>query len=242
MRALFLIMIFLQFEHYSNAQEKVNFFAADSLKITADLYLKDYSYPFILLFHQFDGSRGEFKEIAYRLLKLNYNCLAVDLRVGEKINYIQNETAERANAKGLPNNFIDAKKDIEAAIKYVSKFNRSSVILLGSSFSASLCLITAKENNTVKAVIAFSPGEFLRPEIDVKESITGLNKPVFVSSTELEYQYILKLMSGISDEYKTIYKPKSGNGVHGAKALWKSSESSDECWLELLLFFKRIRE
>jgi hypothetical protein len=242
MRALFLIMIFLQIEHYSIAQEKVNFFAADSLKITADLYLKDYSYPFILLFHQFDGSRGEFTEIANRLLKLNYNCVAVDLRVGEKINYVQNETAERANAKGLRNNFIDAKKDIEAAIKYVSKFNRNSVILFGSSFSASLCLITAKENNNVKAVVAFSPGEFFRPEIDVKESISGLNIPIFVSSTELEYEYILKLMSGISDEYKTIYKPKSGGGVHGAKALWKSSESSDECWLELLLFFKRIRE
>jgi len=241
MRALFLIMIFLQIELNCHAQEKISFFAADSLKITADLYFKDYSCPFILLFHQSDASRGEFIEIAPRLLKLNYNCLAVDLRVGEKINYILNETSERAKAINLPQNLIDAKKDIEAAIKYVSKFNKNSVILFGSSFSASLCLITAKENSNVKAVVAFSPGEFFRPEVIVKDLIEGLNKPVFVSSTDLEYEYILQLMSGISEKYKTIYKPKSGKGVHGAKELWKTSESSDECWLELLLFFKKIR-
>jgi dienelactone hydrolase len=242
MRAIFAIIIFLQIQYYCIAQEKVSFYAADSLKITADLYLKNYELPFILLFHQADASRGEYTEIANRLLNLNYNCLAVDLRIGENINYIRNETAERAKVKGIQLNFIDAKKDIEAAIKYVSKFNKNPVILFGSSFSASLCLLTAKENKHVKSVIAFSPGEFFRPEIDVKDNISGLKIPVFISCTDLEYQYVLQLTTGISDQYKTIYRPKSGGGVHGAKALWKSSESSDECWLELLLFFKRINE
>jgi hypothetical protein len=242
MRAILLIMFFLCLEQYCIAQEKVSFFASDSLKITADLYLKDYTLPFILLFHQTDGSRGEFIEIANRLLNLSYNCLAVDLRVGDEINYIPNETAERANHKGLQQNLIDAEKDIEAAIKYVSKFNRNPVILFGSSFSASLCLIAAKEYGNIKAVIAFSPGEYFRPEVVVKDIISGLKIPVFVSSTELEYEYILQLMSGISDEHKTLYKPKIGKGMHGAKALWKSSESSNECWLELLLFFKKIKD
>jgi hypothetical protein len=241
MRAIFLIMIFLQIELFCIAQEKVSFYSSDSLKITADLYLKGYEYPFILLFHQADASRGEFTEIANRLRNLDYNCLAVDLRVGDKINYIQNETAERAKSKGLTQNFIDAKKDIQAAISFVSKFNKNSVILFGSSYSASLCLITAKENNHVKAVVAFSPGEFLRPDVIVKDFITGLGKPIFIYSTELEYEYVMQLMSGVAEQYKTIYKPKNSNGVHGAKALWKSSESSDESWLELLLFFKKIR-
>jgi pimeloyl-ACP methyl ester carboxylesterase len=242
MRGIFLIIVFLQIEYYCFAQEKVTFFAADSLKITADLYLKDYNLPFILLFHQDDASRGEFKEIANRLLNLNYNCLAVDLRVGDKINYIQNETAERAKSKGQPQNFIDVEKDIDAAIKFVSKFNRKPVILFGSSFSASLCLVVAKDNNQIKAVIGFSPGEYFRPELVVKDKIAGLKIPVFISSTELEYEYILHLMTGVSDEYKTIFKPKSSKGVHGAKTLWKLSESSDECWLELLLFFKKIKD
>jgi hypothetical protein len=79
-----------------SGQEKVSFFSDDSLKITADLYLKDYNLPFILLFHQEDASRGEYTEIATRLKKLDYNCLAVDLRAGEKMNYVQNESAERA--------------------------------------------------------------------------------------------------------------------------------------------------
>jgi hypothetical protein len=241
MRAIFLIMIFLQIESCCIAQEKVSFFSADSLKITADLYLKGYDLPFVLLFHQSDASRGEYIEIANRLLNLNYNCLAVDLRIGEKINYIRDETAERAKLKGLSQNFIDAKKDIDASIKYVSKYNNNSVILFGSSFSASLCLITAKNNTHVTAVIAFSPGEFLRPDVIVKDFIAGMEIPVFVYSTEMEYEYVVQLMSGISDQYKSIYKPKNGKGIHGAKALWKSSEYSDECWLDLLLFFKKIK-
>jgi alpha-beta hydrolase superfamily lysophospholipase len=80
----------------SIAQEKINFTASDHLKISADLYLKDQTLPFIILCHQANSSRGEYFEIASRLQKLGYNCLAIDLRAGESMNYVKNETAERA--------------------------------------------------------------------------------------------------------------------------------------------------
>ncbi len=95
MRFTFSILMLLTTMN-SHAQQVVTFPAKDGLKITADLYLKDYQLPFILLFHQGESSRGEYTEIAARLLKLDYNCLAVDLRAGEKMNYISNETAMRA--------------------------------------------------------------------------------------------------------------------------------------------------
>jgi dienelactone hydrolase len=235
------ILFFILAAINSLAQEKVTFYSEDSLKITADLYMKDYNLPFILLFHQGGSSRGEYKDIAPRLQKLEYNCLAVDLRSGDKMNYVNNETATRAQNEKKPHTYLDAQKDIKAAITYIRKTNNQPVILLGSSFSASLCLMVAKNNPKVIAVIAFSPGEYFRPEKVVKDEIAGLTQPIFISATELEDDFISQLISGIPEENRFIFTPSKGKGGHGAKMLWNSNESSDECWLELLLFFKKVR-
>ncbi|MBN1598382.1 MAG: dienelactone hydrolase family protein [Bacteroidales bacterium] len=223
------------------SQKKISFYASDSLKITADLYLKDYKLPFILLFHQGGASRGEYTEIAARLMKLDYNCLAVDLRSGGKMNYVINETAQRALEMTKKVEFADARKDILASINYIRKFNKKPVILFGSSYSASLCLIVASETPDVKAVVALSPGEYFRPELIVKDEISDINVPVFISSTSLEYEYIIQMISPIPSENVSIFRPGKGRGSHGAKMLWQESDSSDECWLELLMFFKKIR-
>jgi pimeloyl-ACP methyl ester carboxylesterase len=241
MRAIFLSLFYSFIFLKGNAQEKINFFTSDNLKITADLYLNDSNRPFIILCHQANSSRGEYLEIANRLLKLDYNCLALDLRVGDNINYIKNETAERAINENIPHSFIDAKKDIEASIQYLKKYTHQPIILFGSSYSASLCLLVAKNNLNIKAVIAFSPGEYFRPELVVKDAIIGLNVPVFASATAFEYNYVIQLLSGINDNLKTIYSPAAGKGLHGAKELWPTSETSDECWLQLLLFFQKIK-
>jgi pimeloyl-ACP methyl ester carboxylesterase len=241
MRAIFLSILYFFILLKGIAQEKIGFFASDNLKITADLYLKDKNLPFIILCHQANSSRGEYSEIANRLLKLNYNCLAVDLRAGDNINYIKNETAERAINNNIPHSFLDAKKDIEASIQYLKKYTHKPIILFGSSYSASLCLLIAKNNLNVQAVIAFSPGEYFRPELVVKDAIAGLDVPVFASATTIEYNYVIQLLSGINENLKTIYTPASGSGLHGAKELWQTSETSDQCWLQLLLFFQKFK-
>jgi len=222
------------------SQEKVSFYSSDSLKITADLYLNNYQSPFILLFHQSESSRGEYKSIAPKLQKLGYNCLAVDLRCGSKTNYIENETAQRAHERYFPSRNIDALKDMEAAIAYIRKFNRNKVILFGSSYSASLALLIAKGLPEIQAVIAFSPGEYFRPEISIKDTITGLSVPVFIASTEMEYNYVAEMLSGIDNKYKTLFKPEKGRGIHGAKALWENSQDYDACWFQLTCFFGHL--
>ena len=68
-------------------KKKVTFTAEDGLEITADLYVEKEEYPYILLFHQAESSRGEYNETAIKLAKLRYNCLAVDLRSGNNSNY-----------------------------------------------------------------------------------------------------------------------------------------------------------
>jgi dienelactone hydrolase len=242
MRSVYSILIFLIALLKLHAQERVSFLSSDQLEITADLYLKDPNLPFIILCHQENSSRGEFREISGRLLKLDFNCLALDLRSGESMNFINNLTAEKARSQNLPHSLLDSRKDIEAAIQYIKKFNVHSVILFGSSYSASLCLLIAMNSAEVRSVIAFSPGEYFRPELVVKDAIAGLNIPVFVSVTNLEFEYVSDMLSAIPENLKTIYKPAKSQGVHGAKALWQASETSNECWLELLLFFKKIKE
>jgi dienelactone hydrolase len=237
---LFLALMFIF--PWINSQEKVTFYADDNLKITADLYLNDYPLPFIILFHQSGSSRGEYSSIAPKLLKLGYNCLAVDLRAGNKINYISNETALRAKQEGKPSRLIDARRDIDAAIRYVRKFNRKPIILFGSSYSASLALITASQSADVKAVIAFSPGEFFYPDLKVGESIQGLKIPVFAASSKAEYAYVVELLKQVPDSLKTMCKFENGDGMQGAKALWSENESSKEYWFQLTYFFTKLKE
>jgi pimeloyl-ACP methyl ester carboxylesterase len=242
MKKAIILFSFFMFSLVSQAQGKVSFFAADSLKITADLYLKDTRLPFIILLHQSESSRGEYTEIAPKLLNFGYNCLAVDLRSGNKMNFVPNETAQRAKQMHIPTKFIDTWPDILAAIGFVQKYNAEQVILLGSSYSASLALIIANQLNTVKAVVAFSPGEYFQPEMNVKEKLTTLKMPVFAVSTEMEYTYVSDLLAGVPDSFKTIYKPTEAEGVHGAKALWNDSPGSRECWFQLSYFFAKLND
>lgn len=239
-RIIAFLFIVVLFQLTVAGQRKVLFPSADGLNITADLYLKDPAYPFILLFHQGNYSRGEYKEIAPKLLNLNYNCLSVDLRSGGKVNFVENETCREAAGKKIPRSMLDARNDIRAAIKFAGEFNPTPVVLFGSSFSAALSLVEANHNPQVRAVVAFSPGEFFRPGMMVKESLQDFDKKVFVAATRAEYNYIDKMLTEIPESAKTFFTPKNTPGISGAKALWESSAGHAEYWLALLMFFKDI--
>ncbi|MBI9054785.1 MAG: dienelactone hydrolase family protein [Bacteroidales bacterium] len=235
-----LIIIFLFSFNFLSAQEKVSFFADDGLKITADLYEVNPDQPYVLLFHQAGYSRGEYREITSKLIKFGYNCLAVDLRSGGEINFIQNNTALMAIQQGFSTDYLSSKRDIQAAIKWVKERSDKQVVLFGSSFSASLCLLTAMNNDDIKAVIAFSPGEFFGPEIKVQKEIENLVIPVFAASSSREIQYLDTILSFVPSSNKTIFAPKTG-GEHGSKSLWKSNSNNQEYWLALTMFFSKIR-
>jgi len=226
----------------SNAQQTVTFESSDGLKVTADLYLQDKSYPYIILYHQADFSRGEYLETAPRLLKLGYNCLAVDLRSGKEVNFVQNVTATNAREKNLPTGYLDAEKDMLAAIAYVKKLSGQKIVLFGSSYSASLSLKIAKNNPLIKAVVAFSPGEYFQPHLTLKTELAKLQLPVFIAATKQERPFIKDMLSGVSDNMITWYVPSKAPGTHGSKALWQSTPGSEECWLTLLMFFKNLKK
>jgi len=237
------ILIFLGYSlSFSQVdKEKVSFTSGDSVQIVADRYIINEEFPYILLFHQAGSSRGEFNEIAGRILKLRYNCLAVDLRSGDNSNYVRNETAQNAREQNLPANFLDARQDIRAAIDYAWDLNPKELILLGSSYSASLVMLEGMDNQNVKAIIAFSPGEYFGDELRMEESLDSLSKPLFIAVTEREEPYVKQMMGNIPEDAYTLFRPEKP-GTHGAKALWENNVSKDEYWLALLLFINNLKQ
>ena len=238
---IIIVITFVFISVISFSQEKVSFVSLDGLSITADLYEINKSKPYVILFHQAGYSRGEYKETAKKIVKFGYNCLAVDLRSGGEVNYIQNHTALLALQQGYETDYLSSKQDIVASINWVKTRCKEPIVLFGSSFSASLCLIVANERDDVKAVVAFSPGEFFNSELSVKESITELNKPIFAASTQRELPYIKELLSLVPSRDKSIFAPSKSQGEHGSKSLWAANPSNREYWLALTMFFRKIR-
>jgi len=222
------------------AQKCITFPSKDGLPITADFYESKPTDPYIILFHQANYSRGEYRETAQRFRKLGYNCLAIDQRSGNEVNYIKNQTAEAARAKSLPCNYLDAKQDMEAALDYVKTVSDKTCILVGSSYSASLTLVLAANNPQIKAIIVFSPGEYFGDQLNVTSYIANINCPMFVTASKKEMDNVTPMFNKAKQRYLTLYKP-SVEGIHGSKTLWTETKGSDEYWLSLMQFFSQLK-
>ena len=236
------VLIFTLFSSFRIIRKKtVQFKAEDGVTITANHYFSKKSSPYILLLHQEQSSRGEFDSIADRFVKMNYNCLAVDLRSGYKYGFVENETAKTFLKSGKSVNILESLKDIKAAIEYTWNLSGEDIILFGSGSSASLALIEGKDNKHVKAIIAFSPGEYFRPVIDMKTFLSGYPKRVYVGTSDQEFNYIQDMFAGMDGKNKIIFRPNFGTGSHGTSALLRSNPVRDEYWLSLLIYFKSLK-
>lgn len=232
-------MLFL-FISALRSQSSITFLSKDGVIITADLYFVSDTLPYMILCHQADYSRGEYKETAPKLTKLGYNCIAIDARSGGEVNGVKNETAFGAKSKNKPTTYLDAEQDILSAIDYAYKKSNKKVVLLGSSYSASLALKIGTTNEKVKAVIAFSPGEHFGAKLNLKEAIKNYDKPLFVASAKSEAADVSALIKDIKSQKKQQCTP-SGKGEHGSKALWKSTPDYHEYWLALLMFMRDLK-
>lgn len=238
----YLISIALFLPFYSlNAQQTVKFLSSDGVTITADHYVISTQKPYIILLHQAGYSRGEYKEIAPKLANLGFNCLAVDLRSGGEVNFQKNLTAQDALSKGLPCSYLDSRPDIKSAIEYVASRTKKPIILWGSSYSASLALIEATENFKIKAVVAFSPGDYFNNQFDFKKSIQQTSVPVIALFSKSEYNSLVKQIDQIPSKYLISFKPSSGEGSHGSSALWEKNPNNQEYWMAITQFFSNLK-
>lgn len=215
--------------------------APDGLTITADLYVADSTAPVILLCHQAGYSRGEYLETAKRLQKFGFTCLAIDQRSGKECNAVRNETARAAMLGHYPRNYIDAKYDLVAGIDFLYANYHRRVIVMGSSYSASLALLEAKENPQVAAVVVFSPGEYFGEKDFVSKKIAGLDKPLYATSALSESADVTDLLKDVTSQLKVQFIPTS-EGNHGSKVLWTSNSNNQEYWLTLMAFLSKVRD
>ena len=226
-----------------SAAQTVTFPAKDGLTVTGDLYLTDdLSAPFILLCHQAGFSRGEYLEIAPKLNKLGYNCLAIDQRSGRGVNGVTNETSEAAKDAGLPVAYADAYPDLEAALRYIiDQYHPKQLIAWGSSYSASLVLILASEHpQEVQAALAFSPGEYFSfNDQHIADYAKKITQPVFITSAKSEAPAWRDIAGAISSAGCVFFVPQ-GSGVHGSSALMEKTNNNAEYWTAVEGFLQSL--
>lgn len=222
--------------------QKVEFQSLDSLLITANLYEVDPSKPIMVLCHQANFCKYEYSGIAERFNELGYNCLAIDQRSGGPIADQPNETWLRAFEQGKPYDYLDAEQDIIAAIDYAFEKYQQKVILMGSSYSSTLCVYQGLENDKVSAVISFSPGNYFAVERgDLIEPLIKFEKPFFFTAARHEMPYVRELVLGRKRNANQIVFSPEGEGWHGARALWPTQEGGEEYWMALEDFLEDLK-
>lgn len=221
--------------------QKITFPSKDGLAITADLYEADRPEGFILLCHRSHCNRAEYRETAPRLNELGFSCLAIDQRSGMRVFGETNETKERAKAAGIPTGYLDAKPDIEAAIDHAYRLNgENPIITLGSSYSASLVLLLGAQTDEVQAIVAYSPGEYLKG-IDLADALRGIDKPIYVTSPRVEIGQVADVVKDVDPNIVTHFVP-TVEGFHGSKTLWREVSGHETYWTSLEKFLLQTRQ
>jgi len=222
--------------------EKITFPSMDELPITANLYHLNDSAPVMVLCHQAGWNKVEYVESAKTFMEMGYNCLATDQRSGGPLLEFRNETNEAAEKDSLPTDYLNAEQDIIAAVNYASNKYNQPVILVGSSYSSTLALWVASENDNVKAVISFSPGNyFTEQKGDLALRLQNMKKPMLVTSSKNEAMDLSTLISGMElTEMQYQFEPE-GEGYHGARGLWRTNEGNEEYWTAVTSFLNKIK-
>lgn len=223
---------------FAAASSAMTLQSADGVTVYARFYPAEQPKAVILLFHQAGSSKGEYAEIAPRLVAAGYSALAVDQRSGGAL-YGPNETA--AHVSGKPG-YLDAAQDLQAAVDWAAT-QKLPIVVWGSSYSSSLVFpLAAKNAATVKAVLAFSPGEYFDDKNLVAKAAAKLTVPVYVTSAPdaEEVGAAKAIADAVPAGLATRYVP--ADGVHGASTLIaaKDPKGAETNWRPVLTFLKKV--
>ena len=222
------------------APQPVELKAPDGVTVYGTYYPATAPKALILLFHQAGSSSGEYVDIAPRLQREGFAALAIDQRVGGDL-YGANRTM--AGYKGKTD-YLGALPDLEAALAW-GKAKGTPIALWGSSYSASLVFLladAADAKGSVKAVMAFSPGEYFTDKKMVEAAAAKVAVPVFVTSanTAEEETEAKAIVSATASTDRQLYVPRTG--IHGSSTLnaTRNPGGADENWRAVLAFLKRV--
>lgn len=222
------------------------FEAKDGVRVHADLYLaspaggtddresaKDG--PLILMFHQAASNAAEYETIAPRLVEAGYSCLAVDQRAGGRRWERNNRTVL---ALGRSADFEAAYADLEAALQWsVDEGWRGPILAWGSSYSASLVFRLARDHPEIRAVLAFSPGEYFGAGEPVRGWASSVTVAVFATAgSGREVEDARQIVAAVPHGKKIYYEAE--RGVHGSSTLIveRNPQGVEENWGAVLEF------
>jgi dienelactone hydrolase len=244
MRAILLLMIgLLAAPAAGRAAEAVSFAASDHVQVFGDYYSAGLpSKPLILLFHQAGSNRGEYATIGPMLAALGFNALAIDQRSGGTRWGRANETVEHI---GRSVGYDEAVRDLEAAVAWARASGHSGpIVAWGSSYSAALVfLLAAGHPQDIKAILAFSPGEYLSGTMSVRDAAAQLSIPIFVTSAKdpEEIAQAAAILEAAHSINKVQFVPRL-EGVHGSSTLRadRNPKGAEENWIAVREFLARL--
>ena len=212
--------------------------AADRINVRGDLYAAENPKAIILLFHQADSSREEYATIGPRLAAAGYTAMAIDQRSGGTM-FGTNETMKNVKHKA---EMIDAESDLIGAVNWAKPFGKP-IILWGSSYSASLVFDVANlYTGQVKAVMAFSPGEYFSDPHMVGRAASTLAVPAYLTSSSdpAEIAKAKAIAARVPGGRAEQYVPAMG--VHGSSTLIaaKNPKGAEANWASALAFLKKV--
>lgn len=194
----------------------VTFAAKDGVVVHGDWQApKGPSRGTLLLFHMAGSNAGEYAPIAPRLVQAGFTTLAIDQRSGGTLWGQTNATARSVHSSP---SYQQALPDLGAALDYAKGHGSAPVIAWGSSYSAALVFVLASRHPEIKAVLAFSPGEYI-PGLSIAGAASQLKVPVFVTSAadEDEIATARTIARAVPDGRGHQYIPT--HGVHGSATL-----------------------
>lgn len=226
----------------AGAAEALTLRAADGLAVqgTRTEALRSPPRGTVLLFHMAGSNRAEYAPIAPALARRGFASLAIDQRSGGPAFGARNETAA---ALGHDPGYLAALPDLEAAFAWARAPGAGPTLLLGSSYSAALVfLLAARHPGAVAAVLAFSPGEYLRGA-SVREAAARLTCPVFVASAADSAEIAAaRSILGAAHRADPAVQHVPEAGPHGASLLRpdRNPRGADAAWRALDRFLDSV--
>lgn len=221
----------------SSRTEQVVLKAADGVEVFGTYSQPEKPRGIILLFHQAESGQGEYLTIVPRLAAQGFATLTIDQRSGGDM-FGGNWTVKKL---GKSAGYLDARQDLEAALAW-AEAKKLPVILWGSSYSASLAFLIAADHPEVKALLAFSPGEYFDGKPAVAPAAAKLTMPVFVTSDPVPDEIAAgkALIDAVPSANKRQFVPVNG-GVHGSSTLIVARNSgAEDVWSAVLAFLDSV--
>lgn len=222
--------------------QEVSFETSDGVQVYGDIYRSadGDNAPVILLFHQ-GGSdaRGEYTQIAIRLMDNGYNVLAIDQRTGGDRFGGGNRTMEGLHGQEF--GYCDAYPDLEAALNYVREAGFDGRLAIwGSSYSAALSFqLAVKNSDEVSALLGFSPSSGAAlAECSLLPYLSQIDVPTLALRPQSEFE-IESVQAQMKEfEAQGIQTYVANPGVHGSSMLNadRVGESTEAAWAVVLEF------